>query len=184
MSDIRLVILDRDGVINQDSDAFIKTAQEWLPLPGSIDAISRLARGGFEVAVASNQSGLGRGLFSRQQLHAMHRKLRRTVAASNGRLGKIVVCPHAPGAGCDCRKPSPGLLLRLGRLYNTSLRGVPVIGDSLRDLQAAIAVGARPILVLTGKGRETRAALDAADIDAEVFADLSAVATHLLNEAQ
>lgn len=184
MGEMRLVILDRDGVINQDSDAFIKSAEEWVALAGSIDAISRLSRGGFEVAVASNQSGLGRGLFSRQHLHAMHRKLRRAVTTNGGRLGKIVVCPHAPDAGCDCRKPGPGLLLRLGRLYNTSLRGVPVIGDSLRDLQAAVAVGARPILVLTGKGKETRAALNAADINAEVFRDLSAAATHLLNEAQ
>ncbi len=180
---MRLVILDRDGVINRDSDAFIKSAAEWVPLPGSIEAISRLTGGGFEVAVASNQSGLGRGLFSRRDLHAMHRKLRRAVAAEGGTIGRIVCCPHAPDAGCDCRKPAPGLLRRLSRLYDTSLAGVPVIGDSLRDLQAAIAVGARPILVLTGKGKQTRAAVASQGLQVEVFPDLAAAASHLLVEA-
>ena len=180
---MRLVILDRDGVINIDSDAFIKTPVEWRALPGSIAAIADLSRAGFEVAVATNQSGIGRGLFPRQNLYAMHRKLRAAVAAAGGRLGRIVFCPHAPGDNCDCRKPKPGLLLRLGRLYRLPLDGVPVIGDSLRDLRAAIEAGARPMLVLTGKGKKTLDQLAAEDRHVEVFADLAAVAEHLIREA-
>ncbi len=152
-----LVILDRDGVINRDSSEFVKTADEWQPLPGSIDAIAKLSQAGFTVAVASNQSGLARGLFSRGALDAMHRKLRRLVAAAGGRIDRIVVCPHGPDDGCDCRKPAPGLYLRLARHYGVSLDRVPAIGDSLRDLQAAAAAGATPILVRTGNGRRIRA---------------------------
>lgn len=179
---MRLVILDRDGVINQDSDEFIKSAAEWVPLPGSIDAVARLSAAGYTVAIASNQSGIGRGLFRRDALYAMHRKLRRLAAAAGGRVDKIVYCPHAPGAGCDCRKPRPGLLKRIGAYYGCALDGVPVIGDSLRDLQAAAAVGARPVLVLTGKGRMARRELDRQGITAEVFDDLSSAVDALLKE--
>ncbi|HEY5654643.1 MAG TPA: HAD-IIIA family hydrolase, partial [Woeseiaceae bacterium] len=125
---MKLVILDRDGVINEDSNDYIKSAAEWVPLPGSIEAIARLSRAGFTVAVASNQSGIGRGLFSRSALYSMHRKMRRLVAAAGGVLGKIAYCPHAPNDNCDCRKPRPGLLLRIGAYYGCSLDGVPVIG--------------------------------------------------------
>jgi D-glycero-D-manno-heptose 1,7-bisphosphate phosphatase len=177
-----LVILDRDGVINRDSREFVKSAEEWVPLPGSIDAIASLSRAGFTVAVASNQSGLSRGLFDRRALDAMHRKLRRLVAKSGGRVDRIVVCPHGPDDGCDCRKPKAGLLNRLGRYYQTDLAGVPVIGDSSRDLQAAATAGARPILVRTGNGRKTEAALGQQRTGAEVFDDLAAAAAALLRE--
>lgn len=179
---MKLVILDRDGVINEDSNDYIKSAAEWVPLPGSIEAIARLSRAGFTVAVASNQSGIGRGLFSRSALYSMHRKMRRLVAAAGGVLGKIAYCPHAPNDNCDCRKPRPGLLLRIGAYYGCSLDGVPIIGDSFRDLQAAAAVGARPVLVLTGKGRAARRELEDSDIDAAVYRDLSAAVDAIIKE--
>ncbi len=177
-----LVILDRDGVINRDSPAFVKSADEWLPLPGSIRAIAELDRGGFTVTIASNQSGLARGLFDRNALRAMHRKLRRLVAADGGRVDRIVVCPHGPDEGCSCRKPKDGLLRRLGRHYRTSLVDVPVIGDSLRDLQAAAACDARPILVRSGNGRQTEARLEGELGNTEVFDDLAEAAAALLGE--
>ena len=177
-----LVILDRDGVINRDSRDFVKSTDEWVPLPGSIRAIADLDRGGFTVAVASNQSGLARGLFDRKALDAMHRKLRRLVAAEGGRVDRIVVCPHGPGDGCDCRKPKDGLLRRLGRHYGIRLDGVPVIGDSLRDLEAAVASGARPILVRSGNGLKAEASLGGALANTEVFDDLAAAAAALLEE--
>lgn len=177
-----LVVLDRDGVINRDSRDFVKTAREWVPLPGSIEAIAKLCRGGFTVAVASNQSGLGRGLFDRRALAAMHRKFRRLVASAGGRVDRIVVCPHAPDDGCECRKPKAGLLHRLGRHYNIDLAGVPVIGDSLRDLEAAVSASARPILVRTGNGKKTELALSQALGPVEVFDDLAAVAATLVKE--
>ncbi len=176
------MILDRDGVINRESADFVKTPGEWLPLPGSIEAIAALSRAGFAVAVASNQSGLARGLFDRKALRAMHRKLRRLVASAGGRIDRIVVCPHGPGDGCSCRKPKPGLLLRLGRHFGTDLAGIPVIGDSLRDLEAARRVGARAVLVRTGNGRQTERALEGALAETEVFDDLAAAAAALLRE--
>jgi D-glycero-D-manno-heptose 1,7-bisphosphate phosphatase len=177
-----LVILDRDGVINRDSSDFVKSAAEWIPLEGSVGAIAELSRAGYTVAVASNQSGLARGYFNRKALRAMHRKLRRLVAAQGGHIDRIVVCPHGPGDGCDCRKPAPGLLERLARHYRRDLAGVPVIGDSLRDLQAAARVGARPVLVRTGNGRATERALAGELAGTEVFDDLAAAAAALLQE--
>ncbi len=177
-----LVVLDRDGVINKDSADFVKSTREWVPLPGSIDAIADLSRAGFTVAVASNQSGLARGLFDRRALRAMHRKLRRLVGEKGGRVDRIVVCPHGPDDGCSCRKPRPGLLEQLARYYDAELSGVPAIGDSLRDLDAAAAAGARPILVRTGNGRETEAALGRDRARVEVFDDLAAAAAALLQE--
>jgi D-glycero-D-manno-heptose 1,7-bisphosphate phosphatase len=176
----KLVILDRDGVINRDSAEFVKNTGEFEPLPGSIEAIAELGRAGYTVAVASNQSGLARGLFDRRALRAMHRKLRRLVAAAGGRVDRIVVCPHGPDDGCRCRKPRPGLLLRLARHYDIALEGVPVIGDSLRDLEAAAAAGARPILVRTGNGRRTARSLPAALRQVPVFDDLAAAAKELV----
>ncbi|MCH7830207.1 MAG: D-glycero-beta-D-manno-heptose 1,7-bisphosphate 7-phosphatase [Proteobacteria bacterium] len=178
----RLIILDRDGVINKDSSAFVKSADEWLPLPGSIAAIAALSRAGFTVTVASNQSGLARKLLDRDALRAIHRKLRRLVAADGGHIARIVVCPHGPGDGCACRKPEPGLLHRLARFYDVTLDGVPVIGDSLRDLQAAARAGARPILVRTGNGVKTVTTLPDELRAVEVFSDLAAAATELLGE--
>lgn len=175
-----LLILDRDGVINRDSAEFVKNNDEFQPLPGSIEAIAELSNAGFTVAVASNQSGLARGLFDRNALRAMHRKLRRLVAGEGGRIDRIVVCPHGPDDGCDCRKPAPGLLLRLADHYGVSLDGAPAIGDSLRDLQAAEAAGARPILVRTGNGGKTEAALRGSLRSIEVFDDLAGAAHALV----
>lgn len=177
---LRLLILDRDGVINADSRDFVKTADEWRPLPGSIDAIADLSRAGYTIAVASNQSGLARGLFDRHALRAMHRKLRRLVARRGGRVDRIVVCPHGPDDGCRCRKPAPGLLERLARHYRVSLEGVPVVGDSLRDLQAAKAAGALPILVRTGNGTKTERSLPRELAGVSVFNDLAAYAQQTL----
>ncbi|MDJ0701066.1 MAG: D-glycero-beta-D-manno-heptose 1,7-bisphosphate 7-phosphatase [Woeseiaceae bacterium] len=177
---VRLVVLDRDGVINRDSKDFVKTTNEWQPLPGSIEAIGSLSKAGFTIAIASNQSGLAREMFDRNALRAMHRKLRRLVAAEGGAVDRIVVCPHGPDEGCSCRKPAPGLLRRLARHYGVEMTNVPVIGDSLRDLQAAIRVGARPILVLTGNGRKTRRSLEGDLAGVEVFDDLAAAADALI----
>jgi D-glycero-D-manno-heptose 1,7-bisphosphate phosphatase len=178
----RLVVLDRDGVINQDSPEFVKSVDEWLPLPGSIEAIAALSLGGFKVAVASNQSGLARGLFGQEALDEMHDKLRSLVAARGGHVDHIVICPHGPNDGCDCRKPRPGLLLKIAAHFDLALDGVAVIGDSLRDLQAAVAAGARPILVRSGNGRKTEQALPVELAHVEVFDDLAAAADALLQE--
>jgi D-glycero-D-manno-heptose 1,7-bisphosphate phosphatase len=175
-----LLILDRDGVINQDSPKFVKNADEWLPIPGSIEAIAKLSKAGYTVAVASNQSGLARGLFDRKALRAMHRKLRRLVAAEGGRIDRIVVCPHGPNDGCRCRKPAPGLLQRLARYYGTTLDGVPAVGDSLRDLEAAVAAGATPILVRTGNGKAVARGLPKRLRSVSVFENLAAFADELL----
>ena len=178
----RLVILDRDGVINRDSDAFVKSAAEWIPLPGSISAIAALSGSGYTIAIASNQSGIARGLFDQDALQTMHDKLRTLVVAEGGSVDKIVVCPHGPDDSCKCRKPRPGLLLQLAHHYNTGLSGVPVIGDSLRDVQAAVAVGARPLLVRTGNGSNTEVSLPEELAEIEVFDDLAAATAALVLE--
>ena len=177
-----LIILDRDGVINYDSAAFIKNVDEWQPLPGSIDAIAALTAAGFTLAVASNQSGIARGLFDQNALDAMHHKMLELVDTAGGRISKIVICPHGPDDDCDCRKPKPGLLIQLGEHFETELTGVPVIGDSLRDLEAAAAIGARPILVRTGKGAETAATLPERFVTVPVYDDLAAAARALIDE--
>lgn len=160
----RLVILDRDGVINKDSDNFIKSPEEFVPLPGSLEAIARLNKVGYRVAVATNQSGVGRGLFELSTLDAMHKKLHRLCAELGAQIDGIFYCPHAPDAGCDCRKPLPGLLQQIAKKFETELDGVPVIGDSLRDLQSALAVGAKPMLVLTGKGERSLAKISSISV--------------------
>lgn len=152
---MKLVILDRDGVINQDSDQFIKSPEEWRPIPGSLVAIARLNQAGYRVVVATNQSGLGRDLFDMEMLNRIHDKMLKMVAEEGGRIDAIFFCPHTLVDDCRCRKPQPGMLEEIAERYHTDLTGVPVIGDSLRDLQAAVAVGAQPMLVLTGKGRKT-----------------------------
>ena len=175
---MKLIILDRDGVINQDSDAFIKSVGEWIPLPGSIEAIARLSQAGWTVAIATNQSGLARGYFSAATLEAMHQRLRELVAEQGGELGVIRHCPHGPDDGCDCRKPLAGLFRAIAEHYQVSLQGVPTVGDSLRDLQAGAAVGCSPYLVRTGKGAQTEQ--QALPPGTRVFDNLAAVATHLL----
>jgi len=159
MSTARYVLLDRDGVINEDSPNYIKSPAEWQPLPGSLEAIALLTRHGYRVVVITNQSGIGQGLFDTAVLHAIHDKMRCAITAQGGALAAIYYCPHAPEAHCDCRKPKPGLLQAFSRDYGVALSGVPLIGDALRDMQAARAVGAQPILVQTGQGSMTQALL-------------------------
>lgn len=152
---MKLVILDRDGVINHDSASYIKSPDEWKPIPGSLEAIALLNQAGYRVLIATNQSGVGRGLFEMSTLNAIHDKMHRALGVAGGRIDGIFYCPHTQEAGCSCRKPKPGLLEEIARRFGVSLEGVPVIGDALRDLQAAATVGAQPVLVLTGKGKKT-----------------------------
>jgi len=151
----KLIILDRDGVINYDSAQFIKSPDEWRPIPGSMEAIARLSHAGFRVIVATNQSGIGRGLFDFSTLNAIHDKMHRQLASVGGRVDAIFYCPHTADSDCECRKPKPGMLLEIGQRFGIELAGVPCVGDSLRDLDAAAAVGCQPMLVLTGKGERT-----------------------------
>jgi D-glycero-D-manno-heptose 1,7-bisphosphate phosphatase len=171
-------------VINHDSDDFVKTPDEWIPIDGSIQAIAKLSTAGFTVAVATNQSGIGRKLLDKPALDAMHNRLRTLVKDAGGDVDRIVYCPHHPDDGCDCRKPAPGLYRKLSRQYGVPLDGVPIVGDSERDLVAARAVNARPILVLTGKGVKTSAHLQQRGEEVETFADLDAVAAALIAEAR
>ena len=180
--ELKLVVLDRDGVINQDSREFVKSADEWLPLPGSIDAIATLSQAGFAVAVASNQSGLAHGLFDEAALRAIHQKLRALVVAAGGCVNKIVYCPHGPDDDCDCRKPKPGLLQKIGVHFSHDMANVPFIGDALRDLEAARSIGARPILVRTGNGVSASESLPSSLCDVEIYDDLAAAAAALVAE--
>ncbi|SAK44678.1 D,D-heptose 1,7-bisphosphate phosphatase [Caballeronia fortuita] len=151
----KLVILDRDGVINVDSDAFIKSPDEWVAIPGSLEAIARLNQSGYRVAIASNQSGIGRGLFDMAALNAMHQKMNRAVAAVGGRIDAVFFCPHTAEDQCECRKPRPGMLQQIIERFEIDPEDTPVVGDSLRDLQAGAALGFPVHLVLTGKGGKT-----------------------------
>ena len=153
---MRLVILDRDGVINHDSDQYIKSPSEWRAIPGSIEAIARLHQNGYRIAVATNQSGIGRGLFDMATLNAINDKMMELVFRQGGRIDALFFCPHTAVEACNCRKPRTGMLEEIAARFHTELKGVPVVGDSLKDLQAAESVGAQPILVLTGKGQMTR----------------------------
>lgn len=177
-----LVILDRDGVINEDSGEFIKSAAEWRPIPGSLEAIALLHRSGFEVAVVTNQSGVGRKLFTEDTLGEIHRRMIAAVEQAGGRLAGIYYCPHLPDAGCECRKPGTQLLLRVQADLGWPLAGVPFVGDRPSDVGAARAVGARPILVRTGTGRVTERELAGSGI--EVFADLRAAADAIVTAGQ
>jgi D-glycero-D-manno-heptose 1,7-bisphosphate phosphatase len=178
---MKLIILDRDGVINIDSALYIKSPAEWKALPGSLEAIARLNQAGYKVVIATNQSGIGRGLFDMDTLNAMHEKMHKGLAALGGRVDAIFYCPHTADENCDCRKPKPGMFERIAKLYNLDLTGVPAIGDSLRDLQAASALGCAPILVRTGKGEKTEADgnLPAGTV---VRADLAAAVDALLGK--
>lgn len=156
MHTMKLVILDRDGTINEDSSEFIKSEAEWKPLPGALEAIAKLNHAGWHVVVASNQSGLGRGLFDVAALNVMHAKMHKLLALAGGRIEAVFYCPHAPDQTCRCRKPLPGLFEQIGERYGVSLKGVPTVGDSARDLVAGAVVGCEPHLVLTGKGEALR----------------------------
>jgi D-glycero-D-manno-heptose 1,7-bisphosphate phosphatase len=176
---MKLVILDRDGVINFDSDQYIKSPAEWRPIPGSIEAIARLNQGGWRIAVATNQSGIGRGLFDMATLNAINDKMMEMVFRQGGRIDALFFCPHTAAEGCGCRKPRTGMLEEIGARFHTDLKGVPLVGDSLKDLQAAEEVGAQPLLVLTGKGQRTRTegGLPRRTL---VFDDLADAARHLI----
>ncbi|HEY0906955.1 MAG TPA: D-glycero-beta-D-manno-heptose 1,7-bisphosphate 7-phosphatase [Methylophilus sp.] len=152
---MKLVILDRDGVINRDSATFIKSPSEWVPIPGSLEAIALLNQQGYRVAVATNQSGIARGYFDMATLNAIHDKMHKALAQVGGRIDAVFYCPHAADAHCDCRKPNTGMLEEIGRRFNIELTKVPGVGDALRDLQAFAKAGCQPYLVKTGKGEET-----------------------------
>ena len=175
---MKLVILDRDGVINHDSDQYIKSPEEWKPIPGSLTAIARLNQAGYRVVVATNQSGIGRGLFETDTMIAIHDKMFKALAQVGGHIDAIFFCPHTNDDNCECRKPKPGMFREIAARFNADLAGVPAIGDSLRDLQAAQAAGAQPVLVLTGKGRKI-ADDPALPPDTLVFPDLAAAAAHI-----
>jgi D-glycero-D-manno-heptose 1,7-bisphosphate phosphatase len=179
---LKLIVLDRDGVINFDSDQFIKSPDEWRPIPGSLEAIARLNQAGYRVVVATNQSGVGRGLFGMTTLTDIHDKMFKSLHQVGGRIDAVFYCPHAADSNCDCRKPKPGMLQQIGVRFGVDLDQVPVVGDGLRDLQAAAAIGARPILVLTGKGEKTHAAGNLPE-GTTVFPDLAFAVTSLLAEA-
>lgn len=177
----KFVILDRDGVVNEDSDAYIKSPDEWEPIPGSLEGIALLTRGGFRIVVLTNQSGIARGLFDLATLENIHRKMCAAVESAGGRIEEIFFCPHGPEDGCGCRKPEPGLFRAFAEKYRINLKTVPAVGDSFRDLQAARAAGAHPVLVETGKGMRTLARHS--DLDIPIFPDLYAASQYILFNA-
>jgi D-glycero-D-manno-heptose 1,7-bisphosphate phosphatase len=176
---MKLVILDRDGTINHDSDQYIKSPNEWRPIEGSLDAIARLTQAGYRIVVATNQSGIARGLFDTATLVAIHDTLQRAVMQAGGRIDAFFFCPHSADSACSCRKPQPGMLLEVARRFNISLKNTYMVGDAQRDVAAAAAAGAKPVLVLTGLGRMTR---DKGELPpgTEVFENLAAFAEHLV----
>ncbi len=176
---MRLIILDRDGVINEDSDAFIKSPDEWRPLSSSLEAIARLTQAHFQIVVITNQSGIARGLFDLSTLQQIHARMHRELATLGGRIDAIYYCPHGPDDECICRKPKAGMFRDLAKRLKIDLTDVPAVGDSLRDLQAARSVNARPILVRTGKGARTEQSGEGVD-GCEVYDDLAGVVDHLL----
>jgi D-glycero-D-manno-heptose 1,7-bisphosphate phosphatase len=181
---MKLVILDRDGTINEDRDDYVKSAAEWVPIPGALEAIARLNHAGWHTVIATNQAGLGRGLFDMVTLNAIHGRMNRELATFGGRIDAVFFCPHKPEDGCTCRKPLPGLLTTIGERYGVDLHETYMVGDSLRDLQAGVAVGCAPHLVRTGKGARLDAAalraLAAEIPHAVVHADLAEFAHQLV----
>ena len=175
----KLIILDRDGVINEDSDEYIKSPDEWIPIPGSLEAIARLNRAEYRLLVASNQSGLARGYFDYDTLSQIHEKMHRMLAVFGGRVDAVYFCPHGPDDHCQCRKPKPGLFEDIARRTKSDLTGVPAVGDSLRDLDAARALKCAPVLVRTGKGKATEAKGKGLD-DVPVYDDLASYVADLL----
>ncbi len=179
----KLVILDRDGVINFDSDEYIKSPTEWRAIPGSLEAIARLNQNGYQVAVATNQQAVARGLIDVRMLNTIHQKLHLSALAVGAHINAIFFCPHAVDEFCDCRKPRPGMLTAIGKRFGVSLKGVPMVGDALRDMQAAFEVGCAPYLVRTGKGEKTLAT-GGLPPGTQVFNNLASVVEQLLHTAQ
>ncbi len=176
---MKLIILDRDGVINEDSDAYIKTPDEWTPIPGSLDAIARLTHASYRIVIATNQSGVGRGLFDLETLNLIHKKMHRMVQDAGGAIEAVFFCPDVDEAN-PYRKPNPGMLLEISRRLQCNLQGVPTIGDNVRDIRAARAANAWPLLVRTGKGAETLAKQAESCANVLVFNDLAAAADYLI----
>lgn len=178
----KLVILDRDGVINFDSDEYIKSPAEWRPIPGSLEAIARLNQHGYQIAIATNQTAIARGLIDMRMLNSIHQKLHLSALAVGAHINAIFFCPHAADEFCDCRKPRPGMLTAIGKRFGINLRGVPMVGDALRDMQAAFEVGCSPYLVRTGKGEKT---LQTGGLPpgTQVFSNLASVVEQLLQTA-
>lgn len=176
---MKLVILDRDGVINRDSATFIKNPNEWIPIPGSLEAIAQLNQHGYRVAVATNQSGIARGYFDMATLNAIHDKMHKALAQVGGRIDAVFYCPHAADDHCQCRKPNTGMIEEIGRRFNIELTKVPGVGDALRDLQAFDKAGCQPYLVRTGKGEETYNLADV-PMNTIVVADLAAAAQDII----
>ena len=184
MTPLKLIILDRDGTINEDRDDYVKSPDEWVPIPGALEAIARLNHAGWHTVVATNQSGLARGLFDTSALNAVHTKMNQALAKVGGRIDAVFFCPHGPSEGCRCRKPLPGLFEMIAERYGVELADVPLVGDTLRDLEAGAAVGCQPHLVRTGKGarldEEQLEAIVEKVPNAQVHADLAAFAEHLI----
>lgn len=179
---MKLIILDRDGVINADSDAFIKSPAEWIPIAGSLEAIARLNQADYRVVVATNQSGIARGLFTMPILNAIHQKMHAAAQQAGAEIDAVFFCPHAADQNCDCRKPKPGMFREISARYGALLKNIPTVGDSLRDLQAGYMAGCTPYLVRTGKGQKTE---DKGGLPpgTRIFSNLSAVVDHLLTDA-
>jgi D-glycero-D-manno-heptose 1,7-bisphosphate phosphatase len=180
MNQEQFVLLDRDGVINHDSDQYIKTPEEWLPIPGSLEAIALLNEHAYKVVVITNQSGLARGFFDLEMLKRIHAKMFQLTQKQGGKISAVYYCPHGPDAQCQCRKPKPGLLNQFSKENNISLKNIPFIGDSMRDLQAGLAAGANPILVKSGKGKQTLA--ENPDLTIPIFENLYAAAQFITSK--
>lgn len=178
---MKLIILDRDGVINEDSDDYIKSPDEWIPIPGSLDAVARLNHAGYSVAIASNQSGIARGYFSLETLAAMSVKMNDMLTPLGGRIDAMLFCPHGPNDGCDCRKPRPGMLIEIGNRFQTNLENVLFVGDNINDVKAAQVAGAKPVLVKTGKGEQTASLIaENNSMNVPVYNDLADVVNSIL----
>lgn len=187
MNKFKLIILDRDGVINQDSDSFIKSPEEWIAVPGSLEAIARLSRERYIVVIITNQSGISRGLLTINMLNRIHQKMFSELSRFGGEISAIFFCPHSEKDNCNCRKPAPGLFFQLAERLNVDLREVHAVGDSLRDIQAATAASARPVLVRTGKGERTYEQIHSGQhqdlVNTPVYPDLESFVTELLHQS-
>lgn len=179
---MKFIILDRDGVINEDSDDYIKSPAEWIPIPGSLESIARLNHAGYKVVVATNQSGLARGLFNIDALNKIHQKMHHSLDRVGGHVEAIYFCPHGPDDHCQCRKPKPGMLIQIGETFSIDLKTVFVVGDSYRDIQSAQAINAIPLLVLTGKGKHTLESHPELINEIPVFDNLSACVDFILKD--
>jgi len=178
---MKLIILDRDGVINQDSDDYIKSPEEWIPIPGSLEAIARLNHAGYQLVLATNQSGIGRGYYNLETLNQIHQKMHKRLTEVGGVIDAIFFCPHTPEDRCHCRKPAIGMFQKIAERMRCSLTNVPFVGDTLTDITAARVAALSPILVRTGKGETTLEKSRAATIDVPVFDSLETYVTDLLS---